>query len=38
MRKNLVKILPGHDGFYGIVRLFEEEEDQAAAGGQLSLF
>jgi len=38
MRKNLVKILPGHDGFYGVIRLFEGEEDQAAAGGQLSLF
>jgi len=38
MRKNLVKILPGHDGFYGVISLFEEEEDQAAAGGQLSLF
>lgn len=38
MRKNLVKIQPGHDGFYGVISLFEEEEDQAAAGGQLSLF
>jgi len=38
MRKGLVNITPGHDGFYGVVRLFEGEEEQAAAGGQLSLF
>jgi len=38
MRKSLVKIAPGHDGFYGIISLFEKEEDQASAGGQLSLF
>jgi uncharacterized protein (TIGR00375 family) len=38
MRKSLVKIEPGHDGFYGVISLFEKEEDQAAAGGQLSLF
>jgi len=39
MRKGLVKIEPGHDGEYGIIRLFEQDEDRAAAGaGQMSLF
>lgn len=39
MRNRLVKILPGHDGEYGTIRLFPPEDDNAAAnGGQLSLF
>jgi uncharacterized protein (TIGR00375 family) len=38
MRKGLVKIIPGHDGEYGIIRLFEKEEAAAAGAGQLSLF
>jgi len=39
MRKSLVKIVPGHDGEYGIIRLFEQEEEKAALdSGQLSLF
>lgn len=39
MRKGLVTITPGHDGEYGIIRLFEKEEEKSAsAAGQLSLF
>ncbi len=39
MRKSLVKIVPGHDGEYGIIRLFEQEEEKNALdSGQLSLF
>jgi len=38
MRKGLVKIVPGHDGFYGIISLFEKEEDTTQETGQLSLF
>jgi len=37
MRKGLVKIVPGHDGEYGLIRLFEEE-DGGSAAGQMSLF
>ncbi len=37
MRKGFVKITPGHDGEYGIVKLFDGEEEKAAAS-QLSLF
>ena len=37
MRKGLVKIIPGHDGEYGIIKLFDGEEEKAA-GPQLSLF
>lgn len=39
MRKGLVKIIPGHDGEYGIISLFEGEDEAEAAGrGQMSLF
>ena len=39
MRKGLVKIVPGHDGEYGIIRLFDGAEDEGAPGaGQMSLF
>jgi len=39
MRKGLVKIVPGHDGEYGIIRLFDRDDEANAAGaGQLSLF
>jgi len=39
MRKGLVKIVPGHDGEYGVIRLFDQEEEKSESGaGQLSLF
>ena len=38
MRKGLVKIVPGHDGEYGVVKLFEDDDDSAASSGQMSLF
>jgi uncharacterized protein (TIGR00375 family) len=39
MRKGLVKIAPGHDGEYGIIRLFDGVEDAGGPGaGQMSLF
>ncbi len=38
MRQGRVKIVPGHDGFYGVVRLFDEEGGEDDAGPQLSLF
>ena len=39
MRKGLVRSVPGHDGEYGVVRIFaDDEEDGAPAAGQLSLF
>ncbi len=38
MRKSAVKIAPGHDGFYGVISLFEEEAGQPESAGQLSLF
>ena len=39
MRKGLVKIIPGHDGEYGVIRLFDREDETNSAGqGQLSLF
>jgi uncharacterized protein (TIGR00375 family) len=38
MRKGLVKIVPGHDGEYGVIRLFEEEDGPGERAGQLSLF
>jgi len=39
MRKGLVKIIPGHDGEYGIIHLFDREGETDSAGqGQLSLF
>jgi uncharacterized protein (TIGR00375 family) len=38
MRKGLVKIVPGHDGEYGLVRLFEDEAGGGPDPGQMSLF
>ena len=38
MRRGLVKILPGHDGFYGQVSLFEPDLPDEPSGGQLALF
>ncbi len=39
MRKGLVHIEPGHDGFYGRISLFPAETAEiSSAGGQLSLF
>ncbi|MGQ9472076.1 MAG: endonuclease Q family protein [Candidatus Aminicenantales bacterium] len=39
MRKGLVHIEPGHDGFYGRISLFAPETAEiSSAGGQLSLF
>lgn len=38
MRNKQVKIVPGHDGTYGKISLFEKESKETQAGGQLSLF
>ncbi len=39
MRKGLVHIEPGHDGFYGRISLFPPEPEEVSTGGnQLSLF
>jgi uncharacterized protein (TIGR00375 family) len=38
MRRGLVKISPGHDGFYGQVSLFEADLSEEPSGGQLPLF
>ncbi len=38
MRKGAVRIVPGHDGFYGQVNLFEKEMPEEASSGQLTLF
>ena len=38
MRKGEVKIVPGHDGTFGIISLFPEEESEGEAQGQLDLF
>jgi uncharacterized protein (TIGR00375 family) len=38
MRKGAVRIVPGHDGFYGQISLFEKEQPEEDAGGQLTLF
>jgi uncharacterized protein (TIGR00375 family) len=38
MRKGAVKIVPGHDGFYGKISLFEKEKDAEESSGQLKLF
>jgi len=38
MRKGLVKIIPGHDGEYGTIRLFEGEDAAGPGQGQMSLF
>jgi PHP family Zn ribbon phosphoesterase len=38
MRKGQVRIIPGHDGAYGIINLFEEDMEKEENQGQLSLF
>jgi PHP family Zn ribbon phosphoesterase len=38
MRRGAVKIVPGHDGDYGKISLFEEERPEEKSGGQLTLF
>ena len=38
MRRCAVKIVPGHDGDYGKISLFEEELPEQKSGGQLTLF
>jgi len=38
MRKGAVKILPGHDGDYGLIRLFDNERPGEKSSGQLPLF
>jgi uncharacterized protein (TIGR00375 family) len=38
MRKGAVRIVPGHDGFYGQISLFEKETPEEASSGQLTLF
>jgi len=38
MRKGAVKIVPGHDGDYGLISLFEKELPEEKSSGQLTLF
>jgi uncharacterized protein (TIGR00375 family) len=38
MRQGLVKIIPGHDGTYGIVNLFNDDTPGEADASQLKLF
>jgi uncharacterized protein (TIGR00375 family) len=38
MRQGRVKIVPGHDGEYGVITLFGEEPAEVQAAGQLTLF
>jgi uncharacterized protein (TIGR00375 family) len=38
MRKGAVKIVPGHDGDYGRICLFEKELPEEKSSGQLTLF
>jgi uncharacterized protein (TIGR00375 family) len=38
MRKGRVKTLPGHDGEYGVVRLFGDDDAEERSAGQLTLF
>ncbi|MFB0564740.1 MAG: endonuclease Q family protein [Candidatus Aminicenantaceae bacterium] len=38
MRKGEVKIIPGHDGCYGKISLFEKETETEETNGQLKLF
>ncbi|MGD0782075.1 MAG: endonuclease Q family protein [Candidatus Aminicenantales bacterium] len=39
MRKGLVRTVPGRDGEYGLIKVFDDnEEDGAPAAGQMSLF
>jgi uncharacterized protein (TIGR00375 family) len=38
MRKGAVKIVPGHDGDYGLISLFEKDLPEEHSPGQLTLF
>jgi uncharacterized protein (TIGR00375 family) len=38
MRKGAVRIVPGHDGFFGKISLFEKELAEDKSSGQLTLF
>jgi PHP family Zn ribbon phosphoesterase len=38
MRQGKVKIIPGHDGTYGIINLFDEDSPDATDTCQLKLF
>jgi len=38
MRKGQVKIIPGHDGEFGRITLFDEDTVEEEAQGQLKLF
>jgi uncharacterized protein (TIGR00375 family) len=38
MRNGQVKIIPGHDGAYGVINLFNEDMENGENQGQLSLF
>jgi uncharacterized protein (TIGR00375 family) len=38
MRQGKVNIIPGHDGTYGIINLFDEDSPEAADACQLKLF
>jgi uncharacterized protein (TIGR00375 family) len=38
MRQGKVKIIPGHDGTYGIINLFDEDSSEASDTCQLKLF
>ncbi len=38
MRQGRVRIVPGHDGEYGVISLFGEEQADEQAAGQLTLF
>jgi hypothetical protein len=38
MRQGRVKIVPGHDGEYGVITLFGEGPAEVQAAGQLTLF
>lgn len=38
MRKGQVKIIPGHDGRFGKINLFDEDKTEEEAQGQLKLF
>jgi PHP family Zn ribbon phosphoesterase len=38
MRRGAVRILPGHDGYYGKITLFEKDLPEQDSGGQMALF
>jgi uncharacterized protein (TIGR00375 family) len=38
MRRGLVRIVPGHDGEYGLIRLFGDDHAEEQAAAQLNLF